>query len=124
MGCTGENDNRVVTGKDQKGTITNTYDALNRLSTTTDVFGLTVTYNYDAADRVTEVDDSKGGVLTHLYDNANRLTTREFGGANQTQARVNLNYSDQNELAGVTRYSNVARTTLAAPTSHNYDHGN
>ena len=92
-----------------------------RLTATTDVFGLTLTYGYDNANRVTEVDDSKGGVLTNAYDNADRLTMREFGGAGQTQALVSLTYSARDELTGVTRYNDVAMSTLAGTTSYSYD---
>jgi RHS repeat-associated protein len=111
----------TLTAKDHNGTITNSYDALGRLTTTTDVFGLTLNYKYDNADRVTEVDDSKGGVLTNAYDNADRLTMREFGGAGQTQALVSLTYSARDELTGVTRYNDVAMSTLAGTTSYSYD---
>ncbi len=95
------------------GTVTYSNDLLGRVTAATDVFGLT--------NRVTEVDDSKGGVLTNVYDNADRLTTREFGGTGQTQARVDLSYSNRNELTGVTRWNNVAGTTLAGTTSYGYD---
>jgi RHS repeat-associated protein len=116
-----DNANNLLTAKDQNGTITNTYDALGRMTSTQDVFGLTLTYSYDNADRRTLRQDSKNGVLTSVYDSGNRVTTMMFGGTGQTQARVDLTYSNRNELTGVTRYSDVGGGTLAGTTSYSYD---
>jgi RHS repeat-associated protein len=116
-----DNAGNLLTAKDTNGTITNTYDALGRMSSTTDVFGLTLTYSYDNADRRTLRQDSKNGVLTSVYDSGNRVTTMMFGGSGQTQARVDLTYSTRNELTGVTRYGDIGAGTLAGTTSYSYD---
>ena len=41
-------DGNVLTAANVSGTYTMTYDALNRVITTEDPFGLTLTYTYDA----------------------------------------------------------------------------
>jgi RHS repeat-associated protein len=116
-----DNGGNLLTASNTVGTITDSYDVLGRLTSAMDVFGLNLTYKYDNADRVTEVDDSKNGVLTRVYDNANRVTTMMFAGSGQTQARVDLAYSNRNELTGVTRYSDVGGSSLAGTTSFGYD---
>jgi RHS repeat-associated protein len=80
-----------------------------------------LTYAYDAANRATTLQDSLGGVLTSVYDNASRLTTREFGGAGQTPLRIDLGYDNADRLTGLTRYSNLAGTSLVGTTSYAYD---
>ena len=97
------------------------YDAQDRLTSQTDPLGLTLTYAYDAASRVTQRVDSLGGVLTYVYDTANRLTSEQFGGAGQTQARVDLGYDNRDELTGLTRYTDVAGSNLVGTTVYAYD---
>ena len=55
-----DNSNRLTVW-DSTGTITNSVDELNRVKTTSDVFGVGLTYTYDDADRVTKRQDSLGG---------------------------------------------------------------
>ena len=110
-----------MTAADTNGTITYTYDALNRISTQTDVWGLTLTYSYDSANRQTLVQDSKAGVLSNAYDSSGRLSSVQFGGVSQTQARVDLGYDNRNELTGLTRYGDVAGTMADGTTSYAYD---
>jgi RHS repeat-associated protein len=102
------------------GTITRSYDELDRLKSQTDVYGLTLTYSYDAADRQTQMQDSKGGILTSVYDNANRLTSRQLSVAAGT-VRVDPVYTNRNELSSLTRYSDVAGTTVVGTTVYAYD---
>jgi RHS repeat-associated protein len=110
-----------LTAADYNGTYTNSYDAQNRLTGQTDPFGVALTYAYDAASRQTTVQDSLNGTTTSVYDNANRLTTREFGGPSQTPLRIDPSYDNANRLTGLTRYSNLAGSTLVATTSYSYD---
>src|SRR5262249_13630614 len=56
-----------------------------------------------------------------VYDVANRLTSRQFGGSGQTPARIDLAYTNRNELSTLSRYSDVAGTTLLGTTSYTYD---
>ena len=116
-----DNNGNQLTAADYAGTYTNSYDALNRLTAQTDPLGLALTYQYDAASNVTLRTDSKGGVLTYVYDNANRLTSEQFGGAGMTQARVDLGYDNANNQSTLTRYTDVAGTTLVGTTVYSYD---
>jgi RHS repeat-associated protein len=110
-----------LTAADSGGTYTNGYDALNRLTSQTDPFGVALTFAYDAAGRQTTVQDSLSGTTTSVYDNANRLTTREFGGPSQTPLRMDLGYDNANRLTGLTRYSNLTGSTKVGTTSYAYD---
>ena len=116
-----DNIGNELTAADTNGTITYTYDSLNRVSTETDVWGLTLTYSYDSANRQTLVQDSKAGVLTNAYDSSGRLSSVQFGGVSQTQARIDLGYDSRNELTGLTRYGDVAGTVADGTTSYAYD---
>jgi YD repeat-containing protein len=106
---------------DINGTYTLGYDALGRKTAQTDIWGLTLTYSYDNADRLTQVQDSKNGVLTSVCDSADRLTSRQFGGTGMTQARIDIGYDNRNEMTSLTRYSDVAGTTLLGTSAYNYD---
>ena len=116
-----DNDNNQLTAADYSGTYTNGYDAQDRLTSQTDPLGLTLTYQYDTGGRVTQRADSLGGVLTYVYDTANRLTSEQFGGAGQTQARVDLGYDNRDELTSLTRYTDVAGSNLVGTTVYAYD---
>ena len=70
---------------DNNGTITYTYDALDRVSTMQDVWSITQTYGYDAADNPTQVADTKGGTKNYYYDNAERLTKVTYSDTSSQQ---------------------------------------
>ena len=57
-----------LTAANSAGTITYTYDALERVATRTDIFGLVTTYSYNATNEQTSMQDSLGGTLTAVYD--------------------------------------------------------
>jgi RHS repeat-associated protein len=107
-----DNDNNITQASDNAGTWTTAFDAANRPTATTDVWGLSLTIGYDAANRLTQIQDSKSGVLASVYDNANLLTSRQFGGTGMTQARIDPSYDNRNEMTGLSRYSDTAGTTL------------
>ncbi len=109
-----------LTAADAQGTITSSYDALDRLQVRTDVYGLTLTYSYDLADRTTLLQDSKGGLTTSVFDNANRLTSRQLSVAAGT-VRLDPGYNNRNEMTSLTRYSDVAGTTVVGTTVYGYD---
>jgi YD repeat-containing protein len=116
-----DNNGNQLTATDNSGTYTNAYDAQNRLISQTNPSELTLTYSYDAAGRMTQRADSLGGVLNYVYDNADRLTSEQFGGAGQTQSRVDLGYDNRNELIALTRYADTAGTVLVGTTTYSYD---
>jgi len=90
-----DNDN-LLTAADSSGTVSYTYDELNRVKSYASVFGEVMTYSYDADSRVTQRTDSLGGTLTSVYDAQGRLTSRKFSGtgATGTVVRVDFGYSD------------------------------
>ena len=79
-------DGNQLTAQDVSGTYTMTYDALDRVISTEDPFGLTLTYTYDADGNRIETQDSLGGVTTYIYDADNELTSEQFGGTGQIAA--------------------------------------
>jgi RHS repeat-associated protein len=110
-----------LTAASYAGTVSYAYDALDRLTAQTDVFGTVLTYVYDAGGRRTQVQDSLGGVLTSVYDAGDRLTSRQFGGAGQTPLRADLAYTSQGQLQTLSRYTDLAGTVSAGTTSYAYD---
>src|SRR6266511_3588178 len=99
------------------------YDALNRVTVVSDLYGQTLTYTYDEAWNLTKVQDSKGGVTTSTYDNADRLIKREFGGSGQTPLRFDLTYTVRDQVETESRYSDLAGTTKIGETDYAYDDG-
>jgi len=68
------NGNRLATtGAGGRQTL-RTFDALNRLTSVTDVHGNTIGYQYDAVGNVTAITYSDGAVVTYGYDALNRMT--------------------------------------------------
>ncbi len=118
-----DSNGNLLTAKEADGTYTMTYDALDRVGTVKEPFSLTLTFTYDANDNRTKVQDNfSGGVTTSVYDAANRLTMRQFAGTGgSTPLRVDLTYTDRDQLASVTRYSNLAGTTKVGSTLYSYD---
>jgi RHS repeat-associated protein len=108
---------------DSNGTVIYTYDALNRLSSYTSVFGQVLTYTYNGDNNVTQRTDSLGGTLTYVYDNAQRLTSEQFSGTGPTGTvvRVDFGYDNRNEQTSTTWYSNLVGTSVVATSASNYD---
>jgi RHS repeat-associated protein len=109
----------VLTAADYAGTYTMSYDALNRVSVTQEPFGQTLTATYDAAGNRTQFQDSQGGLQTSVYDALNRLTTRKETG--QAPLRLDFTYTARDDLASVSRYSDLAGTTTVAYSAYSYD---
>ncbi len=115
-----DNASNMLTAADGNGKYTFTYDADNRIQTQQDMFGTTTTYSYDAAGNMTGIVDSLGGTQTMVYDAANRETTVEFSGNSQA-LNEGIAYNADSQPSSVSRYSNVAGTTLVGTTSYTYD---
>jgi RHS repeat-associated protein len=111
----------MLTAANNAGTVTMTYDSLDRLATQQEPFGVLVTSTYDKAGNRTLVQDSFGGVTTSVYDAADRLTSRQFGGTGQTPLRIDLGYTVRDQIASETRYSDLAGTQLVGSSSYSYD---
>src|SRR5205807_4311968 len=88
-----------------------TYDELGRIATVQDVWAITLTNTWDAGDRLTQVTDTKGGTRTYDYDDANRNTVRKFSATGQA-ARVDIVYNDRNDITELKRYSDLAGLVL------------
>ena len=116
-----DTNNNLLTAANSAGTVTRTYDALDRPASGRDVFGTALTYTYDAADNRTLVQDSFGGITTRTYDVLNRTTTMQFGGPSQTPLRLDSAYTVRDEVARLTRYSNLAGTTTVGYSTMGYD---
>ncbi|MDR3403122.1 MAG: RHS repeat-associated core domain-containing protein [Chthoniobacter sp.] len=96
----------------------NTYDALNRLLTTTNGAGCTVTYTYDEVGNRLTVRDGLLQTTAMAYDGLNRLTTTtDPAGKVTTLTYDALNKISRTDAAGqVTHYAYNARNRLAQTT--------
>ncbi|MFN8570402.1 MAG: hypothetical protein U0132_00010, partial [Gemmatimonadaceae bacterium] len=107
---------------DNAGTISWSYDDLNRLATFTDVWSKTLTYTTDAADRVTNIADSFSGSLTITWDNNNRVTQRSFSDGT-AQLAIGYQYNNRDDVTEVDRYSDSSASTLIGKTLYVFDDG-
>ena len=100
-----DEDGNVLTASNNNGAtvLTYSYDALNRVATYEDPFGITLTYTYDGDDNPIEVDDSLGGETISTYNALNLLTSREVAGVGTTTPEVDLTYTPTGEVATMTR---------------------
>jgi len=69
-----DNNGNVLTVTDQAGTITRTYDALNRITSVTDTNGNTISYQYDEVSNLKAITYPSGEVVTYTYNLLNQLT--------------------------------------------------
>ncbi|MBI1918881.1 MAG: hypothetical protein HYS12_29680 [Planctomycetes bacterium] len=99
-----DNNGNVLTAADSHGTLTTSYDKLNREATVQDVWGITLTYDYDGSGNRKQVSDTKGGYLTSVYDAANRLSNRQFSDGT-TSLRFDLGYTVRDQVATLSHYS-------------------
>jgi RHS repeat-associated protein len=111
----------LETAANAHGTHTFTYDALNRVSATHDVWNQRLTFTFDGVGNRTKVEDSFGGVKTSTYDAVNRLATIQFGGASQTEARLDFEYDKVHMRTTLMRYSDLDASTFVGSSSFVYD---
>jgi YD repeat-containing protein len=88
----------------QGGTITRTYDGLDRLTAETTPQG-SVSYAYDAANRRTSFQVTGQSAVSYAYDNADRLTTITQGGA-----QVGFNYDAGSRRSTLTLPNGIVAT--------------
>jgi RHS repeat-associated protein len=112
---------QILTAADNSGTYTLTYDALDRLSTQTDIWGLTLTFAYDGANNVTGVTDSLGGTVTNSYNAANYLTETQFTDSSSHALSIGYSYDNAGQLTTLSRYSDATETTLIGTSTYTYD---
>ena len=63
----------LLTASDSVGTISKSYDALNRMVSNTDVYGNVIKYRYDAVGNLASVTYPDGKVVTYSYDKNNHM---------------------------------------------------
>jgi len=116
------------------GTITRTYDGLNRLTSETTPQG-SVSYTYDAAGRRTSMTVAGQTAVNYSYDNANRLTQITQGSSTVTYTHdaagrrtsltlpngvlVEYAYDNASRLTGITYKQNG--TTVLGDLTYEYD---
>ena len=110
----------MLTASDGDGTITMTYDELDRAKTQKDFRNLLLTFSYDQVGNRTKVQDSLNGVTTSTYDAANRLSRREFSDG-ATPLRLDYTHTDRDQLLSTTRYSDLAGSSKVGSTTYAYD---
>jgi RHS repeat-associated protein len=113
-------DGNKLIAADVHSAYTMTYDAVDRVASVQEPFGLTLTYSYDAAGNRVKVQDSAGGTQTMIYDDANRLTTTEFDNGT-TRLRLDMTDDAANEKLTETRYSDLTGTNKVGSSAFTYD---
>ncbi len=121
----------TVSGPAYDSTITNTYDAGNRLTQTVDSVTGTISRTYDGLDRMTQ-ETTPQGTVSYAYDAANRRSSMTVTG----QTAVSYTYDNANRLTQIARgtptvslaYDNAnRRTSITLPNgvvvSYGYDSG-
>ena len=78
---------------------------------------MTLTYAYDPAGNRTSMTDSLGGVVSYTYDARNELTNQTLSGTGLSAEAVTYTYDNAGNMTGLTRYSNLAETTVVAATT-------
>lgn len=70
-----DNNDNIISVNDNNGTISYSYDALNRLLSYTDYYGKTVSYTYDGSDNITSITYPGGIKVLYTYTNDDLLET-------------------------------------------------
>jgi RHS repeat-associated protein len=99
---------------DPAGTTTNTFDAANRLSSSTDANGAIVGYTYDAAGNVKSIVYPGNKVVSYTYDELNRMATAKIEWLNKTRS---FTYDDAGRLTNATQFN-------GANTAYGFDDAN
>lgn len=109
-----------MSGPTYESTVSYSYDAGNRLSSVGDSVAGTITPTFDGLDRLTQ-EQTPQGTLNFTYDAANRRTSMTVAG----QAAVNYSYDNSNRLNGMTQGTSTSvsfaydganrRTSLTLP---------
>ncbi len=95
---------------DSVGATTYTYDAIHRLTTTTDANGFAVTYAYDEANNLTQITYPGNKTVTYTYDALNRLKTV----TNWLSQTATYTYDAAGRLTGLTNFNGTT-------TAYGYD---
>ena len=90
------------------GTITRTYDALNRVTSYTDTYGKVIRYEYDAVGNLSKIIYPDNTAVTYAYD-ANHNLVRVTDWANRV---TSYTYDVNNRVVGVTKPDGSTTTTV------------
>jgi RHS repeat-associated protein len=112
---------QMLTAQDPDGRYTLTYDGAGNVATVAEPFGLALTFGYDAANNRTSVLDSQNGVTTVVFDALNRQTSEQVAGSGVSEMRFDYAYNERGETSSLTRYSDVAGSTVVGTTAYQYD---
>src|SRR6202034_4257944 len=91
---------------------------------TTGLPQVTLTYGYDGDGNRTSLSDSLGGVISYAYDSRDELdveTQSGTSGSGVDAELVQMDYDQDGNLTGLTRYADLAASTEVAKTIDAYD---
>ncbi len=122
-------DGEMTEVSDNNATYEYTYNAEGEVTSQGDVGSanlptVTLTYSYDPAGNETSMSDSLGGVASYTYDVRDELTSMTLSGSGISAEAVAFTYDNAGNMTGLTRYSNLAETSVVATTSYVYDAAN
>jgi RHS repeat-associated protein len=112
---------QMLTAVDPDGAYTLAYDGVGRVTRADEPFSLVLTMGYDAVGNRTSVQDSKGGTATVAFDALNRQTSEQTAVSGGSAMRFDYAYTARSQVSSVTRYSDLAGTTVVGTTSYDYD---
>ena len=98
----------VLTVTDSHGTITRTYDALNRVESYTDTYGKVIRYEYDEVGNLSKLTYPDNTAVNYRYDENHNLI-RVIDWANRVTAYT---YDVNNRVIGVTKPDGSVTTTV------------
>jgi len=98
----------VLTVVDSHGTITRTYDALNRVSSCTDTYGKIIRYEYDAVGNLSKIIYPDNTAVAYAYDE-NRNLIRVTDWASRV---TSYTYDQNNRVVGVTKPDGSTTATV------------
>ncbi|HXI69558.1 MAG TPA: RHS repeat-associated core domain-containing protein [Verrucomicrobiae bacterium] len=101
------NDNVTsITNVGQAGSLLQTFDAYNRVSSFKDVYGNLIQYKYDANGNLTNLVYPGGKNIYYAYDSLNRMTNV----TDWSQRQTTINYDLASRITGITRPNGSYRT--------------
>ncbi len=119
-------DGELTSASDNNSAYAYTYNAEGEVTSQGDVGSphlptVTLTYAYDPDGNETSMSDSLGGVVSYTYDVRDELTSMTFSGTGLSAEALKFTYDNAGNMTGLTRYSNLAETTVVASTTYSYD---
>src|SRR5207247_8388246 len=111
----------MLTASNSAGSYAFHYDALGRLTSVDEPYGVSLAFSYDARGNRVLVVDSLGGITSSKYDWANRLVSEVYTRSGSPTVRLDQQYDWAGRVTKQIRYSNAAGTAEIELSSFAYN---